>query len=215
LGVPGVGIRGSRIGGWMPIRGLGSKPAWTGSGAMSGTRYVRVSREYVQAKRAYENSTERLKRTLKGRIAANARPRRPVGAPRTVNLPRELTGSFGISKTQTDLHLNAFAAYVEAYREYYRGRPGELPGAIRAALNLRVHAKMAGFKDADSDLQKFAAALMEEHCSSALRAYKRARTPESTAALLLAHTEASRFDARDIPSFAEAQREVDKLAGEI
>ena len=43
--------------------------------------YIKVSREYMQAKKAFEISTQSMIRGLEARANENRGPRRPVGSP--------------------------------------------------------------------------------------------------------------------------------------
>ena len=109
------------------------------------------------------------------------------------------------------LHIMAFVDYIEAYRAYYRGQAGELPGAISKAYKLAIDAQLLGQDDADKDLQAFSHALMGERCDDALRAFRRQPTPKNRGAMLLTMQEAQEMGATDGPGCRGVVREVTKL----
>ncbi|MDH3212037.1 MAG: hypothetical protein OEM05_06090 [Myxococcales bacterium] len=155
---------------------------------MASPKDIAISREFMAAKRAYEISESRLKRLLDA-YAKSLPPRRPVGAPRSVVRPPLENRADPISRTDMNLHIHAFVRYVEALRNYYRGRPAEFAAAARKAFNLTALTQHFGREVADKDVSIFLKHLAEERCQKAVRDYRsnsRRSIVELLAALALA-----------------------------
>lgn len=157
---------------------------------MATTNYVRIAADYVNAKRALENSAQRLRRTI------------------MTHGPQHRATRMGMT-----VHLHAFAAYADAYRAYFAGRPGALPGLAAKGLNQAVTAQKLGMSGADADLKAFARALVEERCETALRAYRRSATPQHAVDVLVAGSEAQAFNLQLPKRFGRAIDEINRKHG--
>lgn len=190
----------------------------------NGTDYVRVSREFVEAKRAYEISASRIVRGLiaRGERQANPPPRRPVGSPSGYRIPPPPPGRRSqttVGPNITDmfdriafqLHINSFAHYMEALRAYYGTHPQGIPSAIRKAYDLATAAQQLGRKGADSDLQLFAKTLIEERCQTVMAEHTRTQTREARLQMVLTLKEAQQMSATDMPGCKALAQEIQRL----
>lgn len=134
---------------------------------MAPTTYVQIAAQYVKAKRALAQSTERLRRVIMR-----------VG-------PQHRAVHMGMV-----VHIHAFAAYADAYRRYYAGRPGALPPLISKALDQAGTAIQLNMPGADADLKAFARALVQERCDQAVRWYKRNPTAKNAEQVMIVVAEA-------------------------
>ena len=157
---------------------------------MATRSYVRVAADYVKAKRALESSTKRLRRVL------------------MTHGPQHRVARMGMT-----VHLHAFAAYADAYRAYFAGRPGALPGLAAKGLNQAVTAQKLSMSGADADLKAFAGALVNERCEAALRAYKRTTAAEQAGDVVVAVSEAQALGLKLPERFDQAIRDVMRKYG--
>lgn len=196
-----------------------------------------AKRAFLKAEQAFTISSERILRGVEARVKFDPGPRRPVGSPANFRIPPEPRGqrtfetpdvNAWFERTAFNLHISAFAHYIEAYRDYHRGQPGEIPVAIVLAIDQTVDAQSLGHADAAKDLQAFTQALVEERCDNALRTFQRQpatlkafqQNPTlvtkraliaSAKPMVLALAEAQLLTNVKTPSLLAITRELDKL----
>jgi hypothetical protein len=154
---------------------------------MSDTSYISVSREYLDAKRAYENSTERLMR----RFNASAQPH-PARLPVKPNMKVGWKNHYYIpwvpdswDKAAMSLHVNAFARYLAAYLAYFGSLPDAPAAAAGKAMDLAAEAQRAMLPGISEDLMGAAKAVIVDWCKSAVQAYRRHPSKENAKQLFV------------------------------
>lgn len=145
---------------------------------MTDTSYVAVSREYLDAKRAYEQSTQELMNQLNA-LGKEQASRLARGAPhKFLTITR-------IDKMRLNLHVQKFARYLAAYLQYYGDLPNAEAGGAAKAIGLAVEAQQLGVPYIDRDLQRAAGYLIGDWCDKAIRAYRRHPSKENAKQLFV------------------------------
>lgn len=115
-----------------------------------------------------------------------------------------------------ELHLNCFAAYVEALFQYARLAPNAeelgpekdaLRAAIAASMRAGAEGQVLGAGEHSRDLSAFADALCIDRTDKALREYQKLKSPESAIGLMtvLAETMLFHSDLEKDPTLMQAQ----------
>ena len=145
---------------------------------MSDTSNVAVSREYLEAKRAYEESTQDLMARLNAVGKEQASRLVRGAAPKVLNLTR-------VDYMRLNLHVQKFARYLSAYLLYYGDLADAPVGGARKALGLAGEAQKLSVPYIDRDLQRAAGYLIEDWCDKAMRAYRRYPSQENAKQLFI------------------------------